>query len=196
MAHRSTGAHGYIIDQFLRDGANDRTDDYGGSLENRARLLLDIVDATASVLGADRISVRISPLVPFNDMVDADPEALVEYVARELDRRKIAFLELRHNDFRDPAEQRLAQIARREFHGPLFVNGGYDQAQRASGCRQRFGRRRGVRQGVFVQSGSGRALSRRRATQPGRFRQAVHAGTGRFTPTIQAWRNELRLRVL
>ncbi len=122
------GAHGYIIDQFLRDGANDRTDDYGGSLENRARLLLDIVDATASVLGADRISVRISPLVPFNDMVDSDPEALVEYVARELDRRKIAFLELRHNDFRDPAEQRLAQIARRESHGPLFVNGGYDQA--------------------------------------------------------------------
>lgn len=132
------GAHGYIIDQFLRDGANDRTDDYGGSIANRARLLLEIVDATAGVLGADRISVRISPLVPYNDMVDSNPEALVEYVARELDRRKIAFLELRHNDFRDPAEQRLAQIARREFHGPLFVNGGYDlagaQAAVASGA--------------------------------------------------------------
>ncbi|MBK9654675.1 MAG: alkene reductase [Rhodanobacteraceae bacterium] len=131
-------AHGYIIDQFLRDGANDRSDDYGGSIANRARLLLEIVDATAGVLGADRISVRISPLVPYNDMVDSNPEALVEYVARELDGRKIAFLELRHNDFRDPAEQRLAQIARREFHGPLFVNGGYDlagaQAAVASGA--------------------------------------------------------------
>lgn len=122
------GAHGYIIDQFLRDGTNDRDDDYGGSLANRARLLLEIVDATSGVMGADRVSVRISPLVAYNDMRDSDPEALVEYVARELDRRKIGFFELRHADFRDPAEQRLAAIARREFHGPLFVNGGYDRA--------------------------------------------------------------------
>jgi N-ethylmaleimide reductase len=122
------GAHGYIIDQFLRDGANDRSDDYGGSLQNRARLLLEIVDAVSGVLGAGRVSVRISPLVPFNDMRDSAPEALVEYVARELDRRKIGSFELRHADFRDPAEQRLAHIARREFHGPLLVNGGYDLA--------------------------------------------------------------------
>ncbi|HWS27177.1 MAG TPA: alkene reductase [Xanthomonadales bacterium] len=121
------GAHGYIIDQFLRDGTNDRSDEYGGTLQKRARLLLEIVDAVSGVLGAGRVSVRISPLVPYNDMRDSDPEALVEYVARELDRRKISFFELRHADFRDPAEQRLAQIARREFHGPLFVNGGYDQ---------------------------------------------------------------------
>ena len=121
------GAHGYIIDQFLRDGTNDRSDEYGGTLQKRARLLLEIVDAVSGVLGAGRVSVRISPLVPYNDMRDSDPEALVEYVARELDRRKIGFFELRHADFRDPAEQRLAQIARREFHGPLFVNGGYDQ---------------------------------------------------------------------
>jgi N-ethylmaleimide reductase len=122
------GAHGYIIDQFLRDGANDRSDDYGGSLQNRARLLLEIVDAVSGVLGAGRVSVRISPLVPFNDMRDSDPESLVEYVARELDRRRIGSFELRHADFRDPAEQRLAQIARREFRGPLLVNGGYDLA--------------------------------------------------------------------
>ena len=126
------GAHGYIIDQFLRDGSNDRSDDYGGSLQNRARLLLEIVDATSAVMGAGRVSVRISPLVPYNDMRDSNPEALVEHVARELDRRKIGFFELRHADFRDPAEQRLAQIARREFHGPLFVNGGYDQASAAA----------------------------------------------------------------
>jgi N-ethylmaleimide reductase len=120
------GAHGYLIDQFLRDGTNDRDDEYGGSLPNRARLLLEIADACIAVLGAGRVSVRISPRVPYNDMLDSDPEALVEYVARELDRRRIAFLELRHPDHRDPAEQRLAQIARREFRGVLVRNGGFD----------------------------------------------------------------------
>lgn len=122
------GAHGYLIDQFLRDGSNDRDDEYGGSLPNRARLLLEITDACIEVLGADRVSVRISPRVGYNDMGDSDPEALVEYLARELDRRRIAFLELRHADHRDPAEQRLALIARHEFKGALFVNGGFDLA--------------------------------------------------------------------
>jgi len=122
------GAHGYLIDQFLRDGSNDRADDYGGSLANRARLLLEVVDACAGALGAGKVSVRISPLVPFNDMEDSDPQALVEYVAGQLDAREVGFLELRHSDFRDPTEQILARIARDHFRGCLVVNGGYDQA--------------------------------------------------------------------
>lgn len=122
------GAHGYLLDQFLRDDCNDRDDDYGGSLGNRARLLLEATDAAIDVLGAGRVSVRISPRVPFNDMLDSDPEALVEYVASELGRRRIGFLELRHADCRDPSEQRLAEIARRHFDGALFVNGGFDHA--------------------------------------------------------------------
>ncbi len=122
------GAHGYLLDQFLRDGCNDRDDDYGGPLGNRARLLLEATDAAIEVLGAGRVAVRISPRVPFNDMLDSDPDALVAHVADELSRRRIAFLELRHGDCRDPAEQRLAQIARRHFDGALFVNGGFDQA--------------------------------------------------------------------
>jgi len=121
------GAHGYLLDQFLRDSTNDRTDDYGGSSANRARLLLETVDAAISVFGAGRVAVRISPLVPFNDISDSNPEQLVAYLAEQLDARKLAFLELRHNDFRDPAEQRLAQIARERFHGALFANGGYEQ---------------------------------------------------------------------
>ena len=120
------GAHGYLLDQFLRDGVNDRTDEYGGPIANRARLLLEVVDAAVDVLGAGRVSVRISPLVPHNDISDSDPAALVDYVATELERRKIAFLELRHGDHRAAAEQSLAKIARDRFRGALFVNGGYD----------------------------------------------------------------------
>ena len=121
------GAHGYLLDQFLRSGSNDRDDGYGGSLAKRARLLLEAVDAAIEVWGAGRVSLRISPLVPFNDMQDEDPEALVEHVAKALDARGIALFELRHDDFRNPAEQRLARIARQHFRGALLVNGGYDR---------------------------------------------------------------------
>ncbi len=123
------GAHGYLLDQFLRDGTNDRTDDYGGSLVNRARLLLETVDAVSEIIGADRVSVRLSPLVGYNDVTDSAPEALVEYLAREFDSRHIAFLEVRHADHRLPSEQRLAKIARQHFHGPLMLNGGFSKEQ-------------------------------------------------------------------
>jgi N-ethylmaleimide reductase len=120
------GAHGYLLDQFLRDGVNDRVDAYGGSIANRARLLLESVDAVSAVFGSRRVSVRISPLVGFNDMTDSNPQELVRYVATELNARKLCFLELRHEDHRKPAEVELAKIARQAFHGPLFVNGAYD----------------------------------------------------------------------
>lgn len=119
------GAHGYLIDQFLRDSVNDRNDQYGGSLENRARLLLEVTDAAIAVLGADRVSVRISPIVAFNDMSDSDPKALVTYVAQQLSARKIASLEIRHEQHDLPAEVELAKIAREHFKGVLFLNGGF-----------------------------------------------------------------------
>lgn len=120
------GAHGYLLDQFLRDGVNDRTDDYGGSIANRARLLLETVDAAIDVFGPGRVSVRISPLVLWNDTVDSNPEQLVRHVATELDRRQIAFFEIRHLDHRAPDEQSMARTARKYFNGALFVNGAYD----------------------------------------------------------------------
>jgi N-ethylmaleimide reductase len=120
------GAHGYLIDQFLRDSVNDRTDDYGGTLPNRARLLLDIVDAVSAEVGPERVSVRISPLVPFNDISDSQPIELVEYVAAALDARGIGFLEMRHDDHAKPEEQAIAAAARRHFRGALFLNGGFD----------------------------------------------------------------------
>ncbi|MHC9063147.1 alkene reductase [Nitrospira sp. CMX1] len=121
------GAHGYLIDNFLRDGVNARTDAYGGSVPNRARFLLEVTDAAISVWGAGRVAVRISPLVPFNDMHESQPEALVTYVAQELNRRKIAFLEIRHENHGLPAEEAILQVARRHFQGVLMSNGGYSR---------------------------------------------------------------------
>lgn len=119
-------AHGYLIDQFLRDSLNDRSDAYGGSLPARAKFLLEIVDAVAQVFDPKLISVRISPLVPFNDMADSDPAALVKYVAEHLQVRGIGALEMRHADHALPAEQALAKIARASFQGSLWANGSYD----------------------------------------------------------------------
>lgn len=119
------GAHGYLIDNFLRDGVNARTDAYGGSVPNRARFLLEVTDAAMSVWGAGRVAVRISPLVPFNDMTENQPEALVTYVAQELSRRGIAFLEIRHENHALPEEQSILQVARRHFQGVLMSNGSY-----------------------------------------------------------------------
>jgi N-ethylmaleimide reductase len=121
------GAHGYLIDQFLRDSVNDRSDAYGGSIENRARLLFEVVDAAIGVYGAGRVGLRISPLVPFNDMRDSDPRGLVHYVAEQLERRGVAFFDLRHAQFDTPEEQALARIARAAYHGVLMRNGGFDQ---------------------------------------------------------------------
>ena len=121
------GAHGYLLDQFLRDGVNDRTDAYGGSLEKRARLLLEATDAATDVFGPGRVGVRISPLVSFNDMQDSDAPALVAYVAEELQRREVGYLHLRHARHDGPGEQELARIARRHYRGALILNGGFDR---------------------------------------------------------------------
>jgi N-ethylmaleimide reductase len=122
------GAHGYLLDQFLRDSVNDRTDEYGGTLANRARLLLEVIDAAIAVWGAGRVAVRISPLVGYNDIADSDAVGLTGFLGREFDRRGIAFFELRHADHALPAERAVAAAARDSFRGALFVNGGYDYA--------------------------------------------------------------------
>ena len=119
------GAHGYLLDQFLRDGVNDRSDAYGGSVAHRARLLFDVVDEAAAVFGMGRVGLRISPLVPYNDMADSDPAGLVAHVAAESEKRGLGFLELRHANFDRPEEYELARIARKNFSGALVRNGGF-----------------------------------------------------------------------
>jgi N-ethylmaleimide reductase len=86
------GANGYLPDQFLQDGTNKRTDEYGGPIENRARFLLEVTQAAISAWGADRVGVRISPSCTYGSMSDSDPPATFGYVATELDRLGIAYL--------------------------------------------------------------------------------------------------------
>ncbi|MGY2491787.1 alkene reductase [Cupriavidus sp. CP313] len=85
-------ANGYLLDQFLRDKTNHRTDAYGGSIENRARLLLEVTRAVIDIWGRDRVGVRISPLATFNDIADSDPESLFTYVAQQVGALRVAYL--------------------------------------------------------------------------------------------------------
>ncbi|PQV65302.1 2,4-dienoyl-CoA reductase [Abditibacterium utsteinense] len=118
-------ANGYLLDQFLRDKSNVRTDEYGGSLENRARLLLEVVDAAASVWGKDRVGVHLSPRNEENhSLEDSDPAATFTYVAQELGKRGIAFLFVRESQ----AEPRIAPAMKRAFGGPLIANQQLDKA--------------------------------------------------------------------
>lgn len=125
------GANGYLLDEFLRDGSNQRTGAYGGSIANRARLLLEVVDAAVGVWGAGRVGVRISPLNSYNDMKDSDPLALTAYVAAELNRRDVAFLDLMRADFFGLQTGDVVSVARREFKGALLCGMGYTPAEGA-----------------------------------------------------------------
>ena len=87
-------ANGYLLDQFLRNGTNKRTDQYGGSFENRARFLFEVLDAAGKVFGFDRFGIRLSPLGTFNDMSDSDPVGMYGYVLRELAKKRIAYVHL------------------------------------------------------------------------------------------------------
>lgn len=88
------GANGYLVDQFLRDSSNKRTDQYGGSIENRCRFPLEVVQAVISVFGADRVGIKVSPTSRYNDMCDSDPVKLYKYFLGELSKLKIAFVEV------------------------------------------------------------------------------------------------------
>lgn len=126
------GANGYLLDQFLRDGTNTRTDEYGGSIENRARLLLEVTGAVIDVWGADRVGVRLSPQAEFNEMEDSDPAATFAYAARALGERGIVYLHVIEPVNPDhmmakAGAARLAPRLRDEFGGVFMLNGGYDK---------------------------------------------------------------------
>lgn len=88
------GANGYLIDEFLRDGSNKRTDKYGGSIENRIRFPLLVMDALISVFGADKVGIKLSPVGRYQDMFDSDPGNMMKYILVELSKRKVAFVEI------------------------------------------------------------------------------------------------------
>ena len=123
-------ANGYLIDQFLRDGTNHRTDRYGGSLENRARFLLEVTETVVEVWGPGRVGVRISPTNPFNDMRDSDPFTTFTVATRRLAGFPLAYLQVVEplSPERN-ATERITPILRDGFDGPLIANGGYTSAE-------------------------------------------------------------------
>lgn len=116
------GANGYLPAQFLSTNANLRTDEWGGSVENRARFLIGAVTAAAEAIGPGRVGLRVNPGGTFNDVADTDPEATLTYIATALRGRGLAYLHLVGGAYSYDA----AGIARRLFDGPLILNGGYD----------------------------------------------------------------------
>ena len=124
------GANGYLLDQFLRDGTNQRTDAYGGSVENRARLLLDVTEAIVGVWGASRVGVRLSPSSTFNSMSDSDPKATFSYAIDALNRFGLAYLHLiepSETDERHGGTIIPTVYFRPLFKGLLMTNGNYDR---------------------------------------------------------------------
>ena len=130
-------ANGYLIDQFLKTGANQRTDDYGGSIENRAGLLVEVMAAVCNAVGGGRVGIRLSPVTPANDIVDADPQPLFEHVARALAPMGLAYVHVIEGSTGGPRE-----LPERPFNyaalkaayrgaggqGAWMVNNGYDRA--------------------------------------------------------------------
>ncbi|KAL6845792.1 hypothetical protein ACP4OV_024367 [Aristida adscensionis] len=123
------GAHGYLIDQFLKDQVNDRTDKYGGSLENRCRFALEVVEAVVDEIGADKIGIRLSPFANYSGAADSDPEALALYMANALNKFGILYCHMVEprmvklgDKFETPYSLRPIRDA---FNGTLIVAGGY-----------------------------------------------------------------------
>ena len=119
------GANGYLLDQFLQDKCNTRTDAYGGEIENRARLHLEVADACISVWGGDRVGMHLAPRGDAQDMGDSDPRTTFTYLARELASRKIGYLFLR--EYVGP--DRLAPAIKAAFGGPVILNEQYTLEQ-------------------------------------------------------------------
>lgn len=124
------GANGYLIEQFLRDSINDRTDAYGGPIGNRARLLIEVMQAIVDEIGGGRTGLRLSPVTPANGAgQDSDPQALYEYAVVQLAPLKLAFIEVVEGSTGGPRDFAPFDFAalRRRFDGPWMVNNGYQR---------------------------------------------------------------------
>lgn len=127
------GANGYLLDQFLRDGSNHREGPYGGVVSNRARLMLEVLDAVCGVWGGDRVGLRLSPLNSYNSMSDSDPVGLVTWLAERLNSYGLAYLHLMRGDFFGRNLADVMTPVRAHYRGVLVGNMGYsgEEAQQA-----------------------------------------------------------------
>jgi N-ethylmaleimide reductase len=123
------GANGYLLDQFMRDQSNQRTDIYGGSLENRCRLLLEVCQVVCKVWGSDKVGVRLSPLNSYNSMKDSDPVGLTAYACKELSKMRLAYLHMMRGDFFGLQTGDVMSVARANFDGILMANMGYTASE-------------------------------------------------------------------
>ena len=124
------GANGYLLDQFLRDGTNKRSDEYGGTVENRSRFLFEVIDGVTQAIGADKTGLRLSPSGTFNDMSDSNPQEHFSYICRELNRYNLAYLHIidaLEGDIKHCANVVDLSMLREIYKGLLITNGGYDQ---------------------------------------------------------------------
>ncbi|WP_374262728.1 alkene reductase [Zoogloea sp.] len=126
------GANGYLLDEFLRDGANQRSGPYGGPIAHRARLLLEVLDAVCAELGSDRVGLRLSPLNSFNSMIDSDPVGLVRWLAPRLNDYRLAYLHVMRADFFGQQQGDVLTPVRELYKGVLIGNMGYTPAEAAS----------------------------------------------------------------
>jgi N-ethylmaleimide reductase len=128
-------ANGYLLDQFINSSTNRRTDAYGGAIENRARLLMEVVEAVSDVWGHDRVGVRLSPLGTFNDMGDDAPETTFGHIAEKLNGGALAYLHIVNPAVAaiekgiepDPGALRMLELMRERYRGTLIIAGGFDQ---------------------------------------------------------------------
>ena len=127
-------ANGYLLDQFLRDGANKRTDPYGGSIDNRTRLVVETILTLCRVFPKERVGIRISPVSHANDLQDSNPQPLFDYLVRELDALKIGYIHVVEGDTsgsRDNGVPFDFGALRQKFHGAYMANNGYTGAMAA-----------------------------------------------------------------
>ena len=124
------GANGYLLDQFAKDGTNVRTDAYGGSVENRARLMLEVAAAVVEEIGAGRTGIRLSPVSPVNDIATSDPQAQFDYIVAELDKLGLAFIHVIEGVTSGPRDVVPFDFdaLRRLFGNTYIANNGYDLA--------------------------------------------------------------------
>ena len=127
------GANGYLLDQFLRDGSNKRSGPYGGSIEHRARFMLDVITAVCEVWDSKQVGLRISPLNSYNSMMDSDPVAITTWLAKRLNDFNLAYLHVMRGDFFQVQKADVLTPARENFNGVLVGNMGYtaDEARDA-----------------------------------------------------------------
>ena len=126
------GANGYLLDEFLRDGANKRTGIYGGRIANRARLLLEVLETVCAIWGSQRVGLRISPINSYNSMIDSDPIALSAWLANRLNDFDLAYLHAMRGDFFQQQSGDVMTPIREHYRGKLIGNMGYSAEEAAS----------------------------------------------------------------